>query len=146
MGFPKKFLLMLQIKNILYGSRSWINDKLSSGGEISNKPNAFLAIPCCLDVSWHPFPNSAEVPVSFIGVHYNLQEAFASLGISGTHHLTCPETVAFFFFKNPRFFKTLVVQWLRLCLHCWGPGFNPCLGNWDPASCKELPPKKSLGH
>ena len=27
-----------------------------------------------------------------------------------------------------------MVQWLRQCFHCRGPGFHPWLGNYDPAS------------
>ena len=31
-----------------------------------------------------------------------------------------------------------------LCFHCWGPGFNPWSGNWDPTSRMAQPRNKKV--
>ena len=45
--------------------------------------------------------------------------------------------------KNPWLGTSLVVQWLRLCFHCRGHGFNPWLVSEDPV-CHVVWPKNNF--
>ena len=45
--------------------------------------------------------------------------------------------------KNPWLGTSLVVQWLRLCSHCRGHGFNPWLVSEDPV-CHVVWPKNNF--